>query len=209
MQAEGLKDAIVTLLGNNAAGRFVVIGYKTQAQSSEETRDDYRSVQVFLFYGGFPKNKRNGPYSHDLKIRVDITASKASKADLSVLEDAESSEAEKITAINEMQNSSDLVENSSLECLGFVFDILADSQQNDFGFGDTVSNKKIIDWTNHGPVKYGKFTTNTISLNISVSVEEPVIGETPVDAEEPIFDTTVDVYDNDEESNDQVFDIEE
>jgi hypothetical protein len=208
LNAELLKDQIVSLLGNASNDHFVVIGYKQKAQSSEETKDDYRSVQIFLSEGEFPKNKKNGPYHHDLDIRLDITASNSSKADLSTLEDPLSSDSKKITALNAIQNSSDLAAKSAMECLGYVFSILSSSEYDDFGFGNTVSNKKIKGWKNHGPLKYGKFTTVTISLFVSVSVEEDILGLIPIVSEDPVYNNTIDIYGINEESNDQEFDVE-
>jgi hypothetical protein len=203
MNCYTLKNKIVDLLGDGSLDRFSVVGYKKKAESDVGTKDDYRSVQIIMNEGQFPSNKRNGPFKHDIDFIIRITSSKSAKMNIATIEDDGSTTEEKIEAINEAQNSTALAQDSAFECFDIVFGIISDS--TNYSFNENGYNRNIKGWKSKPPMKFGRLTLFEIDFFISISVDETIGGATPVESEEPILETTVNVYDMDEQDNDQDF----
>jgi hypothetical protein len=186
MNFEKLEAAVVTLLGDNAAGDFRVLGYQKQAQSAEEVKETYKSVQVYYSGGEFPKaaGSLGGPYSHDITLNIDLTVSMLTKGDLSVFNDDASTPSDFLTAMSNIQRGDSLVQAEMNKFFRSIFQILMDARYFDLGIvGGTMASRWIDEFKKSPILKRGERATLTGHCKYTCRMDETVSGEagTPVE----------------------------
>lgn len=183
------RKALVELLGDNAAGRFRVVGYKKQQQGADDVRDNNRTVQVYTRKGklDYDSTSLNGPYKYGMTIVIEITASKAARADLTVIKDPTSSPAAVVAALDDLQNAAELARESAEECYDAVFGIIMDSRNKAFDDDDdTLVDRRMIDeFEISNPSHVGSLVAVTLFAKLTFDTEEEAGGDTPLNAETP------------------------
>jgi hypothetical protein len=185
MKFEIVKDALVNLLGTEAAGRFRVLGYQDRGTDATELLDELRSVQVFYSGGKFPKSGGawTGPSKHDMNYEIILSVGKANKVDLSVLDNPASTPAQKASALAASQTSTELVETSYNELLALVYQILMDNRNQDLGISDpVVTSRWIVDFEKERPTDKAGYTVMNGALLYTCTCSEPFTGATPTPA---------------------------
>jgi hypothetical protein len=88
VEYQNIKNALDTLLESASAGRFSVLGVAKRSHDAENVLD-LPKVTSYYANGEFPKSKGSvgGPFGHDVTIKIDLLATAAAHADLSVLND--------------------------------------------------------------------------------------------------------------------------
>lgn len=206
MQFEAVKASIIAILGAAAAGNFQVVGFQRQSKGAVEVEDNSRIVQVYYSAGRFQSQRRvTGPVNHDLTFRVEFTVSKAARANLSVLSDPSADTQDKADALAAMVEASDLADESLDEVFRHVYQILMDGRNYDLGLdkGD-VANRWVTDFSKDEPSAQGELVVLTGQCNFECRVSEDIIGETPTEIAEPVFDTTVQQKDDPAKAGAQV-----
>jgi hypothetical protein len=181
-----LKASIVTLLGDNAAGRFVTIGYQKQAQAAAAIENELRTVQVFYKRGEYPKSagSLSGPVAHDMNFGIYMAVSRACEGDLAALENPSSTPAEKQAALLALRTGEDLVDGSIDELHDHVFQILMDARNQDLGLEPVrVGNRWVEGYEKDDILRNGELVQITGSMPLSARMEEDVPGETGTDLE--------------------------
>jgi hypothetical protein len=161
-----IKDAIVTLLEAEAAGRFRVAGYQRKRISALTVEDGARLVSVYYKTGDFPKSggAMNGPTAHEMTFQIDIDVSKRAQADL-ISHDA-------------FENSSELADASFDEVVDAVYQILMDARNQSFGLDlDVVADRWISTVQKDEPSEYGEFAIVTGGMVLTCKTDEQVPGE--------------------------------
>ncbi len=186
MMFRTLKAAVVTLLGDAAAGRFRVVGYKPRAMAAEEARGVLKTVQVFYTAGRFPKSGGSlmGPMAHDVTLKVDLAVACATVGDLAALTNPDSTPAEYVAALESFQESADAADEQFDELADIVFQILTDGENLDLGLGTGfTSNRWIESIEKTGPSPRGEFVAINGSLDLTCRVDEELLGDsgTPAD----------------------------
>lgn len=141
MNFETIRDAIITTLGNDAAGRFTAIGFKRQGKSADEVKTDAsRLVQVSFTKGRFPKERGAwvGSCTHEVELSIGLTVSSKAKVDLSVLNNAAATVGQLTTALLNLEEASYLVDVSFDNLAATVYEILKDGNNVDFGLAAGV-----------------------------------------------------------------------
>ena len=71
---ETIRDAVIQVLGDDAAGRYRVVGYQSQGSGANEFKGNDRAVIVYYYRGQFPKSKGSiaGPNDHDINFRLEF-----------------------------------------------------------------------------------------------------------------------------------------
>jgi hypothetical protein len=183
------EDVLVQLLGDNAAGEFSVIGYKRQQQDVQQVRDKNRSVQVYTEKGKLDRESSplNGPHKYGMTVAIEITASKASKANLSVIKSTEASPEQIVAAMDGIQHAAKLARDSAEECYDKVFAIIMDSRNKAFGDDDdTLVDLRTIDgFKISQPSPVGSLVVVSLVAKLTFDTDEEASGDTPVQAETP------------------------
>lgn len=185
MNFETVKDALVTLLGNSAAGRYRTIGYQDRGTDATEVLDSNRSVQVFYSGGKFPKSggRVNGPTKHDMNYQIVLTAGGANKVDLSVLDNVASTEGQKAAALAAMAEATEIIETSYNELFALIYQILMDNENKFLGLTTPrIGSRWVEETEKNEPTDRGGYTVITGDMLYSCNVDEPLTGATPTAA---------------------------
>lgn len=205
MQFEIAEQSVLdNVLGPAESGRFITIGGQRQRESAEAI-DNKRKVMVFFSEGAFPKSGGSpyDPARHDMTFEVVLVEATPAKADLSVLNDENASEASKATALRQMAEPSIEANRSMNEFIRIVYQILMDARNEQMGMvppddrpnHKMVSNRWVDQISKGDPVPEGEFVVLTASMRLTFTVSEAITGDdlpaTPEDG--AVFDGDIDL----------------
>lgn len=177
-----VRDALITLLGNQAAGRFRVLGFQEQGQSAEEVKDSSRTAQVYYSQGDFPKSGASiitGPSKHNMTFKVDLTVSKAASCDLTIINDPLATQGDLAIALAASQEAVNLADKSLDELFNVVYQILMDARNIDFQLDRVVANRWGDNFQKNQPISRGELVVLTGTMQLTASIEEELLGDTP------------------------------
>jgi hypothetical protein len=198
MNFRTIKSNVETILGNAAAGRFVVVGYQQQKTSAKEAKGNNRIVRFYYKNGDFPKDKGslNGPVNHDMDFTIELTCSSSAKVDVATLNNEASTPAQKAAALIGLKEASQEADESIDELWEIVYQILMDARNIDLGSSFNVANRWIQNFRKDDTLDDGELVVITGLASLTCSIDEQVTGDTPV-AGDKVFDVTVPVsYDD-------------
>lgn len=195
-----IQQAIVSILGAAAAGRFQTIGYQRQTKGASEVRGSNRMVQCFFSEGAFPKTagRMTGPTQHNMTFSIGLTVSAPATADLTTINNPASTSAQISAALLAMQEASSLADESFDELAEIVYQILMDGLNLDLGLSKGgVSNRWVTAIRKDAPAPQGSLVVLTGSVEYTCNAAEQVTGDTGVACE--IISTQLDIIDDDVE----------
>jgi hypothetical protein len=181
MRFRQIKDRIINILGNNANGRFRVIGYQKQTKNASETLGTLRTAQVYYFSGDFPKGKSglNGPVQHECIFRVELTAAAAAAGDLETIKSAITTAQQKANKLLAFQSAAERCDCSFDELADIIYQILMDGRNLDVGMPEgEVSNRWINRIEKDDIEDRGELVTLTGSMDFSLNTKEDILGDT-------------------------------
>lgn len=199
MNFRTIKEALVLLLGSEAAGRYRTIGYQEQGQSAEEVLGVLRSVQVFYTRGAFPKNAGsiNGPTEHEITFTLDLTVSAPSEGPLSVLNDPGATPAELIAAIAAFREAADVADYYFDEFADILYQIIMDARNQDLGLPlpevpppdpdnrlKRIADRWIGSIDKNPPQPRGEYVILTGTMQLTCSIDEQVLGDEGIAGDE-------------------------
>jgi hypothetical protein len=190
MMFREVKSALVNILGDAAAERFIVIGYQRQSKASSEIKNNNRLVQVYYSDGNFARGQRNkGPHTHDLSFNIDVSAS--AKGDLSVLDSPTATQYQKAVAIASIKFASEEADTLIDELIEYVYQIIMDARNYDLGMsvGD-VTSRWIERIQKDTIIERGDLVVKTANLKFICKVQEIVIGDIGNEPEKVIFNSS-------------------
>ena len=179
MSYRDIKAALVELLGDEAAGRFRVLGYRGQNKGAPAVEGQNRLVQVYYSEGDFPRSGRmRGPKTHDITIDIDITASAVAEGDISVLENPASTAHQKAAALLALHTASEMVDESIDEVIDAVYNIIMDARNADLNLpvGD-VASRWVPRIQKDQVLERGELVVKTANLRYTCRVQEYVQGD--------------------------------
>jgi hypothetical protein len=180
MNFRTIKSSLITILGNAEAGRYRTIGYQRQGQSADENLNNERSVQVFYNQGEFPRSagSMSGEVMHGLTFAVQMTVATPAKGDLSVIDNDSATQVDVANAIDAIQDSQQLADDSMDEFIDILYQVLMDAENVDVGLdiGD-VSNRWVDNVQKDQPIKSGQYVVLTGSMQFTCSCDEEVTGD--------------------------------
>lgn len=180
MMFRTVKDAIVTLLDDNAAGRFRVIGRQRQSKASDEIRDNDRLVQVYFSDGSFPKSagRMRGPKTHDVTIEIDLSSSAGAKGDISVIDNPNVSPIIKAAAIASIKEASEIADTNIDVMIDAVYQILMDARNEHLSLEKwEISNRWIDRIQKDTMLERGDLIIKTANMKYTCRVQENVSGD--------------------------------
>jgi hypothetical protein len=188
MNFQIVRDALITLLGSEAAGRYRTIGYQKRAQSADEVKDLNKSVQVFYRDGDFPKSggSTDGPTKHDMLFRLELTVSKAAIGPLSVLDNPASTAPELAAAIAGFQDASYLADQSLDQMWDDIYQVLMDARNIDLGMNMYLGSRWVDSFRKDPPIERGELVVLTGNAQLTCTIDEQVGGDPGVVATDGI-----------------------
>lgn len=198
MEYRNAKTALVTLLGEQANGRFRVIGYQRQSKGADELTHFNRLVQVYYTDGDFPKSKgrRTGSKTHDASFDIDMSASAPAQCDTNILDDPNSTPQQKAATLLAVREAAEMADISLDETIDAVWNILNDARNQGLGLpiGDIASR-----WTpkiqKDTTLERGDLVVRTGKIQYTCTLQETCLGDIGVIPATSIIDTEIPVND--------------
>jgi hypothetical protein len=189
MQFRLIKDAIEAKLVAAAASQYVVVGYPGQTVSAESIKGTLRTVRVYSTGGSFDKGHGsiNGPVSHEPTYHIELSVAESSKADLTVLDNVASTEAQKATALLNSVGADKEADDSMDAFIDLVWNVLMDAENKDFGLTGDVANRWVADWQKGNISRSGQLVMVTSVINLTLRTTEEVTGLSGL----PMLDITI------------------
>jgi hypothetical protein len=180
MEADLLKDSLDTLLETAAAGRFVVLGLRNRSSDAEKVKK-YPQVTTYYDQGDFPRSGSsiNGPYKHDVTIKIDIVTACAATVDLSVLEAEGSTAAQLAAALAASIPATEKADVAFDALKSTLWDIIMRPENECLGL-DYDPNRWLTHIEKNPPAKMGALALVSGTITMTASVQEVPAGETPV-----------------------------
>jgi hypothetical protein len=186
MMFRTVKAALVTILGNGAAGQYRVVGYQGQSTDAETTVNTNRKVSVSYRSGSFPRSAASprGPVRHEMEFAVDLLASAKASGNLSALENPDSTDQQKAAAIAAFTPAAQAVDALMDGFIDAVYQVLMDNEAihlDDGTGGDLkVSNRWISRVQKDDPLPSGALAVLTATMTFNVVAMEEIVGASAV-----------------------------
>ena len=201
MNFEVLKQSIVDdVLVPAEAGRYETVGAKRQRESADAINAK-RRVMVIYKQGEMPKGGSTsyGSVQHDTEFEIVMTVAVAAKADLSVLNNPDSSEADRSQALRDMRLPSIEADSDMDSFIAMIWRILMDARNDQMGIDPPASRpnlKAVADrWVSNiskgDPVPQGEYVVLTASMRLTCSIEETIPGEELVNPGNKTFESDI------------------
>lgn len=174
-------NTVVALLGAQAAGRFQVIGYQQQKKPAE-TNIDNPLVQCFIDEADidWARSSRNGPKEHEVRIKVQFTVAQPAKADIATLEDENSSDGQRATALSNLTSPAVETTTALYAVWSAVFEILDDARNLTFGLPQgSISDKAYSSFKQDEFPPRGGVGILTATSFLEFRVKETQLGDIP------------------------------
>jgi len=185
-QFRSLKASLIAMLGAQAAGRFRTIGWPAQEQAAEQITGNNRTVQLY-YESSELSSAAYGQVQHDVLYRVEMAVAADATADLTVLDDEDSTAGERAAALAAVLSSGQAADDAMDELIEIVFDILMAGYNCDLGMGpNVVANRWIRRMEKDQPIVDGELVISTGTIEFSARVAEDILGETPDVIAEPV-----------------------
>lgn len=195
MNFETLRDNIITILKAAAAGNYLVHAGEVQSKSAEENILTPR-LTVYLSRIQYPEtsNGRTGEIITEAQFRIEVTVYVQHNADLDVLNDPDSTAAQRAAALTQLKNPDLPSRADALIDLtwGKILQVMLNPINYDYGFSKgIVSDRWITDFQKDNPASQGRFMAISGAGNLSIRIKEDITGETGTPG--IAFDNTVDI----------------
>lgn len=177
------KTALVTMLGNEAAGRYKVVGYQQASQAAETFSNLNRTVSVRFHKGKFDKglNSSTEDFIQDDWFELILRVSKSSSADLSVLDNPNATALQREAVIEALEESADLVDTSMDEFYDILRNIIMTPANRDFQAEERTINDRWLDSFEKGETQVsGEYAILHGTITITCQTIEEVVSEAGV-----------------------------
>jgi hypothetical protein len=197
MEFTDVITALTTLLSDNAQSRFRVINVEEQSESAEALKDGFRRVAVIYTDGSFPKNKCSTDQQlHEMKVDIVMSASAATKADVSILSNDAAEPQAKAAALLAIQTAEIIADRKLDEVAGYVWAILRNAINRDLGLPrGFVSSVHIESLKKDSTLRYGDLVVRTGNFSFTCQVEELTTGDLGIRTIPTIINSDVPAYD--------------
>jgi hypothetical protein len=175
MMFRTIKDNVVSILGDAAAGQYRVAGYQEQRLAAEELEGNLRLVQVRYKHGAFPRSASGrGPFAHNVNLQIVLTVSHAAGTDLSVLDNPAATPAQIAAALGASIPAEKEADDAMDELFDLVFNTLMAGDNLDLGAQYQVANRWIEEFEKSDVINRGEYAVVGGMTSLSFRVEEQV-----------------------------------
>jgi hypothetical protein len=186
------KAALVTILGNYATtGGYRVTGYQGQSTEADTVAGTSRKVSVSYRAGSFPRSGSSprGPVRHEMEFAIDLLCSSRASGDLSALNDPDSTNEQKASAIAAFIPASQAVDAHMDSFIDVVYQVLMDNEAirlDDGTLGDLkVSNRWISRVQKDEPLPSGALAVLSATIIYNVVASEEITGALAIAPDPP------------------------
>lgn len=201
MNFRRVKTSTQDILSNAENDRYRTIGFQRQSRAAIESLDLDRTVEIYYADSDFDKvaGRLNGPVQNDATYNIDLTVSKAAEGDMSAIIDPDATQQARATALSLFVPGSQLADESIDELIDIIYQVLMDANNIDLGQPvGIVSNRWITRIQKNNPLPQGEYVVITAQIQLTCRIVEIVEGDSGI-AGAKIYDTTVDIQDDDVE----------
>ena len=180
MEYRAVKNAMRDMLGDQAEGRFKVIGFQRQTKSADEFTGDNKTVQVYYSEGNFDKKRgaMRGHKLHDITLNIDMSASAPAEADLTVLDSPTSTPEQKAAALLAVREAAEVADDLIDELIEAVFAIIEDARNEDLGLEEgRIASRWLESIKKDANLERGDLVMKTANIRYTCRVEETVLGD--------------------------------
>jgi hypothetical protein len=177
------KAALVTILGaSSTTGGYRVTGYQGQSTEADTVAGTSRKVSVSYRSGSFPRSGSSprGPVRHEMEFAVELLCSARANGDLSALNNPESTDQQKATAIAAFVPAAQAVDAHMDSFIDTVYQVLMDNEAtrlDDGTLGDLkVSNRWISRVQKDDPLPSGALAVLSATIIYNVVAMEGLTG---------------------------------
>jgi len=191
-----IKQSIIDIYGAAEAGRYRTIGYQKQSSTSDSVLDTLRTITIYYKSGSLPKSSGvlTGPNQHDQTFIIELMASKAATADLSVINNPESTPEEIAAALAASSEDGILVDDSMDELIEIAYQIAMDARNVDLGLSiGAVANRWVDNIEKGDPLEQGALMVLSASMMLTCRTEEQVSGDVGVEPDPEIYDIELNI----------------
>lgn len=195
-----ISEALTSVLGAAAGGRFAVMGYRRQGSDAAEFRGTGRRVQAYYASGDFPKSsgRLTGDTQHMLTYHVDLSVSAAATMDLDAINNPNATPSQIAAIMAAGLDANFRADQSFDDLLELVYQILMDGRNFDLGLPTgTVSSRWVGSIQKDDPQPRGALVMLTGRLQYTCQTAEVITGETGVPCQS--IGTIVDIVGDDVE----------
>ena len=196
-----IKANLVGILGNDADGRYVVVGYQNQKKAASNLLGNKQTVQVFYREGEHPKEQSGttGNIEHDMAFEVVLTVAAKATADVATLENENSTEPQRATALANVNTAAALIDDKMDDLIDVVWNVLMDARHEDLGsddVGNPIAELDVFDRWVQGqkksePFIEGEDAVLRTKMLFTIGGLEQTLGEEPALLEKPVFDIDI------------------
>jgi hypothetical protein len=181
MEFRIVKQSLIDLFGEQAEGRFQVVGYQRQSKNASELTGDNKFVQVYYSEGEFPKShgRQNGAKTHNITIDIDMSCAAYAEVDLSILDSDTATQQQKASALFALREAAEIADEEVDKLIEYVYQIIMDSRNFDIDLTrGTISDRWLDRITKDTTIERGDLVVKTANMKYSCRVQESVLGET-------------------------------
>jgi len=186
-------NTVVAMLGDQAAGRFTVIGYQRQKKPAV-TRIDDVLVQLWIESADidWSRSSRNGPKEHEARIKVQFTVAQPASGDVATLLNPASSDAQRAAALAGITAADINTSTAVAAAWSAVFEILDDARNDTFGLPKgAISDKSFSNFRQDTLPSQGGLAINTATASLEFRVKETQLGDSGTTPDPAIYDITL------------------
>ena len=185
MYFQTVKAAIQTLLISQAtAGRFTVRTYQQAKREAETIKEYNRQATVFYKSGNFAPGSRpgSGVTQHDMTFQVEMAVAAASSVDLRTLDDPESTNQQRQSALGAFLDAGQHADNLMDDFWNVLWNILQDPLNGDLGLppgsvADIPGSVRVNDFEKSDVGRDGQYAALVGTFTFKVRCTEKPAGD--------------------------------
>ena len=187
-----IKSGLETILDNAVntggiyAGKFRVIKYQKEMQSSEEVNGNNRTVQVYYSSGDFSGSPQRIS-KHDMTFNLEMTAGSSGKVDLTGLDSA-TTDAQRAAILGNYKEALYQADQNLDELIEMVFQVVMAGDNIRLGVNETttgvkVNTRMIPRVQKNDPTSLGEYVVISAVMSVTCESSENLISTTETDGE--------------------------
>lgn len=179
MKYHAVRDALVTLLGDNQGTSWDTIGYLQRDQSAKQNNEK-KTAQVYYNSGDFQRtSSAAGPIQHNFSFHVILTVAEKAKGDVSGLDNA-ATEAEYLTALTTFTQAEYEADRQMDDFISEIWLLITGPQNRNLGLDlsqyPRIGSRWIPNVKKEQPKRIGSLCTMRSMMTITGLIPEDTVG---------------------------------
>ena len=205
MRFISIRDALITLLGDNQGTGWDTVGFLDRDQSAKKVNEK-RIAEVYYNGGDFGRNNSSqaGPIQHDMKFHIILTVSETAKIDFTALEVA-TTDPERAAILALSKRAVFEADRSMDDFISQIWLLIMAPENRNLGIdissNPRIGNRWIPNVRKEQPKREGEFCTMRAMVTLGGLIPEDIAGVTPgIEYTVPPYEGTLKIKDNIDQS---------